>query len=81
MTYSDLVWTLKPEVRCGERQPTDRTEQVNRFIEFVRSCGYELVVSDSGVSIEELIESFESILAAKDTNVLTKMEADEDATD
>lgn len=59
----------------------DRAGQVNRFKEFVRSYGYELEVSDSGVSIEELLESFESILDARDTNVLTETETDEDATD
>lgn len=60
-------------------KPTDRAEQVNRFKEFVRSYGYEIKVSDCGVSIEELLESFKSILDANYTNVLTETEDDEDA--
>ena len=43
-------------------EPTDRADQIDRFKEFVRSYGYELEVSDSGVSIEKLLESFDSIL-------------------
>lgn len=60
-------------------KPTDRAEQVNRFKEFVRSYGYELKVSNSGFSIEELLESFKSISDAKYANVLTETEDDEDA--
>jgi hypothetical protein len=46
----------------------DRAEQVNRFKEFVRSYGYELDVTDSGISIEELLKSFESVLKLKETD-------------
>lgn len=33
---------------------------LTRFKDFVRSQGYELVISDHGISIEELIGSFKT---------------------
>ena len=33
---------------------------LDKFMKFVSDCGYKLVVSDSGISVEELAESFET---------------------
>lgn len=44
---------------------TDKVERVNRFKEFVRSHGYELNISDSGVSIEELLKSLKSVCSSR----------------
>lgn len=43
----------------------DKIERVNRFKEFVRSHGYELNVSDSGVSIEELLKPLKSVCGSR----------------
>lgn len=44
---------------------TDKVERVNRFKEFVRSHGYELNISDSGVSIKELLKSLKSVCGSR----------------
>ena len=44
---------------------TDKVERVNRFKEFVRSHGYELNISDSGVSIKELLKSLKSVCCSR----------------
>jgi hypothetical protein len=51
------------------QEPTDKAERIDRFKEFVRSQGYELAITDSGIPNEELLRSFKSALK----------EADEDA--
>ena len=53
------------------QEPTDKAEPIDRFKEFVRSQGYELAVTDSGISIEELLKSFKSVLKEGDKDAGT----------
>jgi hypothetical protein len=53
------------------QEPTDKAERIDRFKEFVRSQGYELAITDSGIPIEELLKSFKSALKEDDEDAGT----------